>query len=226
MANSSDQDIDKIRAVINRVLNTRQESGGSRGKARAEILIHAIGVFSVRGLERTTVQDLLDAAGVSRRTFYKYFQNKEDVLEKLYIFSIENMILQFRQSTERSRSVEDVIARSCSLYFDYHLGMGPIIRLMMEEARRANSVLAPHRDTAYRTVAEVMRAEMYRHTGRDLDIMLYMGLIWLLESYSSHLLAKPEYSPQEIEHYKRIVSGIVEAVLIGKADFQKLQTHA
>jgi len=219
-------ELDAIREIINRVLNAQHdESAVGRAHARTEILIHSIAVFSRRGLERTTVQDLLDAAKISRRTFYKYFRNKFDVLESIYQISVENMILRFRRESERSRSLSEVVRSSCNIYFDYHLSLGPIIRLMMEEARRADSVLAPHRDTAYKAVAEVMRAEMQRVTGRELDKLVYLTLIWTLESYSLYLLSNTDCSAETVTHYKNIMTGIAEAILSGQADWSKLSAQ-
>ena len=37
--------------------------------AKADVLFNAIGVFASKGIADTTVQDLLDAANISRRTF-------------------------------------------------------------------------------------------------------------------------------------------------------------
>jgi hypothetical protein len=118
--------------------------------------------------------------------------------------------------------VTEVIGKICNIYFDYHLSLGAIIRLMMEEARRADSALAPHRDTAYREVADVMRAEMQRVTGRELDTLVYMTLIWMLESYSLYLLNNTDCSQETISRYKRIMTGMAEAVLAGQADWDKL----
>lgn len=219
-------ELEAIREIINRVLNAQRDNGTTgRAHARTEILIHSITVFSRRGLERTTVQDLLDAANISRRTFYKYFRNKFDVLESIYQISIENMILRFRRESERSRSVTEVVRNSCNIYFDYHLSLGPIIRLMMEEARRADSVLAPHRDTAYKAVAAVMRAEMQRVTGRELDELVYLTLIWTLESYSLYLLNHTDCSAETVSRYKEVMTGIAGAILSGQADWSKLSVQ-
>ena len=146
MQNKS-SDIDAIRQVVNQVLEVHaREEGGQRSQARAEILIHSMQVFAQRGLQRTTVQHLLDASDVSRRTFYKYFRNKMDVLESIYRIFVDNMLLHFHKEVKQAGSAKDIIRNTTKVYFAYHVSMGPIIKLMMEEARSSASALAPHRE--------------------------------------------------------------------------------
>lgn len=49
-------------------------------QTRAEISTAAIALFAERGYGSTTMEDVATAAGVSRRTAYRYFSNKEDLL--------------------------------------------------------------------------------------------------------------------------------------------------
>jgi len=57
---------------------------GLRARHRIETRTHladaAVRLFSERGYEATSVDDIADAAGVSLRTFFRYFAGKDDVL--------------------------------------------------------------------------------------------------------------------------------------------------
>ncbi|MFP1682283.1 TetR/AcrR family transcriptional regulator [Alloalcanivorax sp. C16-1] len=209
-------DLDAIRQVVNQVLEAHaEEEGGQRSQARAEILIHSMHVFAQRGLARTTVQHLLDAAKVSRRTFYKYFRNKMDVLEHIYRIFIDNMLLHFHQEMRQARSVRAIIHNTTKVYFDYHLSMGPVINLMMEEARSSGSALAPHRERAQRIAAQVVTAEINRLTGRQLDPLVLRTMLWILENYSLYIFENGAFSAERLEECQRVMIGIAEAVVLG-----------
>ncbi|MBZ2189462.1 TetR/AcrR family transcriptional regulator [Alcanivorax sp. JB21] len=216
----SNQDLDAIREVVNQVLDAYQGQDRSvqRSQARAEILIHSMAVFAQRGLHRTTVQHLLDAANISRRTFYKYFRNKVDVLENIYRIFVENMILRFQQQVNRSNTVRDIIRNTTDIYFEYHVSMGPVIRLMMEEARRSGSALAPYRENGQNLAVEILAKEIHRLIGKRFDPLVLRTLLWSLENYSIYLLADGKLSDAEVTRCKRVMTGIAEAVVLGEAD--------
>ena len=216
----SNQDLDAIREVVNQVLDAYQGQDRSvqRSQARAEILIHSMAVFAQRGLHRTTVQHLLDAANISRRTFYKYFRNKVDVLENIYRIFVENMILRFQQQVNRSNTVRDIIRNTTDIYFEYHVSMGPVIRLMMEEARRSGSALAPYRENGQNLAVEILANEIHRLIGKRFDPLVLRTLLWSLENYSIYLLADGKLNDAEVTRCKRVMTGIAEAVVLGEAD--------
>jgi AcrR family transcriptional regulator len=51
-----------------------------RERARVDVARVAMRLFSERGYEATTVQDIAEAADISYRTFFRYFATKEDVV--------------------------------------------------------------------------------------------------------------------------------------------------
>jgi AcrR family transcriptional regulator len=63
---------------------TRRAGGGIQHRkqdfVRGEIFGAAIGLFSTHGYEATTVEQIATAAGVSRRTFFRYFASKDDLM--------------------------------------------------------------------------------------------------------------------------------------------------
>ena len=48
--------------------------------SKGELELLALELFAERGFERTTVEDLAEAAGIGRRTFFRYFPSKNDVV--------------------------------------------------------------------------------------------------------------------------------------------------
>jgi AcrR family transcriptional regulator len=64
----------------------------SREARRAQILERALDVFAERGYYRTSVTDLVKAAGVARGTFYLYFDGKE----ALFLELLEQLLSKFR----------------------------------------------------------------------------------------------------------------------------------
>jgi AcrR family transcriptional regulator len=52
----------------------------TRRAVRAELAELAVGLFVERGFDATTVDDIAAAAGLSRRSFFRYFPSKEDVV--------------------------------------------------------------------------------------------------------------------------------------------------
>ncbi|HLK26359.1 MAG TPA: TetR/AcrR family transcriptional regulator [Caulobacteraceae bacterium] len=50
---------------------------------RAELIDCAQGLFLSKGYERTTINDVIDATGLSKGAFYHHFRAKEDLLEAI-----------------------------------------------------------------------------------------------------------------------------------------------
>jgi mycofactocin system transcriptional regulator len=54
--------------------------GRPRGTSRRQLEVIALRLFSGQGFDETTIEQIAATAGVSRRTFFRYFGSKADVL--------------------------------------------------------------------------------------------------------------------------------------------------
>ncbi|MFF1724295.1 TetR family transcriptional regulator [Streptomyces sviceus] len=61
-------------------------------RTREALLRVAIELFTTRGYEQTTVDDIADAVGVSQRTFFRYFAGKEDAALALDAMTVSNFV--------------------------------------------------------------------------------------------------------------------------------------
>jgi AcrR family transcriptional regulator len=52
----------------------------TRRAVRAELASRALELFAEHGFDETTVDDIAQAAGMSKRSFFRYFPSKEDVV--------------------------------------------------------------------------------------------------------------------------------------------------
>ena len=182
------------------------------------------GVFAERGLAETTVEDLLRAAGVSRRTFYKSFANKEAVLAAVYdartallLSTIRARPFQRRQpdasgstdasSDARSAAAMAALVTGLNLYLDYHAKSGPLLLVLIEEAGRSGSLLAPRRQA----LREELIAFMDEAAG-GADRLLCIAMLSALEGLSLHLL-RSDFSKGDLGSAKRIMKTMLERLL-------------
>ena len=76
-------------------LNVPPGGGGQPGRrrvtSRAELEQVAFDLFAANGFEQTTVEDIAAAAGIGRRTFFRYFPSKNDIPWGMFEVELERM---------------------------------------------------------------------------------------------------------------------------------------
>lgn len=89
---------------------------------RQAIAHAALDLFASRGFERTTVDDIAAAAGVSRRSFFRYFASKDDVMSQqlvAYGDALVEAIAAVPRTYAPREVVRDVVLRIAARIAEY-----------------------------------------------------------------------------------------------------------
>lgn len=65
-------------------------------KRKKELLETAYELFTVKGYENTSVDEIIDKAGIAKGTYYYYFSSKEQMLEEVIDMMLEKQIEKAR----------------------------------------------------------------------------------------------------------------------------------
>ena len=79
---------------------------------RERMLAAVIDVVSDVGYASMTVSDVISRAGVSRRTFYEHFVNKEDVFLAAYDHVVEEVIAEVSAAYDQGEAWIDKVERA------------------------------------------------------------------------------------------------------------------
>jgi AcrR family transcriptional regulator len=178
--------------------------------ARGPILAAALRVFTKRGVDETRVEDILVAANIARRTFYKYFSSKEDVLAALYDVTTEELIRSVEDSRKREPGLAG-IHRGIDTYLDFHKSV-PALRELIELGLRSSSLLAPRRRWVRDEFVHIMDDAVRQLDGRRLDPLLYYALLSALEGLSLQVLDDGA-KPADLERARKVIHALLDQAL-------------
>lgn len=86
--------------MTDRARGTPPETEGLRERkqreTRARIAAKGFALFLERGYDQTTLDDIADAAGISRRTFFSYYKSKDDIIIAWQLDGWQAMLAQLR----------------------------------------------------------------------------------------------------------------------------------
>lgn len=189
-------------------------------RPRVEIVRAAVDVFAQRGVKATRVEDILVAAGVARRTFYKHFESKHGVLGAVYEIFAEELIGGITAATAAGNDLFEAMELALGAYLEVHVTHPVIVRVLIEEAIRSDSALAPLRRSFRKQVLGALDGVIVATTGQRLDPFLSIALISGLEGLSLELVSEAP-TPERVERAKRAILALIKLVLANGDDLPK-----
>jgi mycofactocin system transcriptional regulator len=135
----------------------------ARGEARARVEQAALDLFALKGFEAVIIDDIAAAAGISRRTFFRYFATKADAVWgnfAAHTARLERLLADTDPG-------QPVLASVCAAYIevnDYAAGELPLLRERMQLILTEPALLA-HSQLRYADVDRVVAEHVARRTG-------------------------------------------------------------
>ena len=184
------------------------------------IVAGAARVFATKGFRATSVEDLLEAAKVSRRTFYRLFESKEDVALALYNFGTKNLIENWKRAIASSDNPLEQFARCIDLHLKNAASVGRLVFVLGGEASRQESPLHTRRMEVHDQLVEILRAA-HPDTAR-LDPLLVRTTIFALEAITRQVLTDGDegrkVSPESVDRARKVMTRLVSGGFAGSGE--------
>ncbi len=177
-------------------------------------------VFAQKGFRAASVEDLLEAAKVSRRTFYRLFESKEDVALALYIFGTQVLVDTCKQAIATSNNPLEQFSLCIDIHLKRAASMGRLLFVLGGEASRQESPLHTRRMAVYDLLVEMLRGA-HPDTAR-LDPLMVRTTIFALEALSRQVLTEGDegrnVNPKTLERARRVMVRLVTAGFAGSGE--------
>jgi len=190
---------------------------------RNEIYKAAIELFLVEGFEATTIDDIARAAGVSRRSMFRYFRSKNDLLAHSVMSYRDALVAAIHGCAPLSSplSLLRQAVASAALYVGSHPLSRKVIRIASDSigARQAHQSRMPEladslSEAFALKLAPAKRSEDVPHMLAELTILIMNVAIrsWYLERYSD-LPAAAEKTLGDLAGFFRPTAGFDPQVM-------------
>ncbi len=158
--------------------------------SHGNLLAAALGVFEKKGYAAARVEDILEAAGIARRTFYRYFKSKDDVLAALYGVAMNEILASIALASSETDPLLGV-QRAIDVYLDYVVTNGATLRVLLGQAVQRDSPLYAMRQSFRATLVNVL-TDVARRKKKDRHPLVFIAIISALEGMSLELLETPD----------------------------------
>src|SRR6476469_916905 len=134
---------------------------------RDRILAAVAEACSAKGYGEMSVEDIIAAAGVSRRTFYEHFKNKEHAFLAAYDAVVVQLFGRVNGAVEAAETIQDKI-RACLGAFLVFLASEPAFaRMCIVDVLAAGSEAVARRDGAIRGFSQLILVNVRTVFGDD-----------------------------------------------------------
>jgi AcrR family transcriptional regulator len=181
--------------------------------ARDVILRGAAEAFGRSGYAHTSVQDILQAAGVSRRTFYRVFRSKDDVFRVLFDRAVETALQLIRDAVAVAATPAAKVEAGLQAYLGAHLAIGSLARVLLLEQFPPGSTFGRRREAAVEAFIQLIEHEVRGLRRVRIDPLLIRGVVAALDYVAIQLVGESRQGAFDAERGQRVMYRILAASL-------------
>ncbi len=184
---------------------------------RGMVMMAAAKTFAERGYRAVSVEDLLSAANISRRTFYKAFSSKDDVGLALYRFGTDILVDACRRALVEDQDLLTRILACIDLHLRNAASMGRLVYVLGGEAHHQDSPLFAVRMGVHQRLVEMLLAA---DRERKVDPLFVRTLVLALEAMVRSVLAEGDegrkVTDANIARARKVMARIVTGAIAGE----------
>lgn len=169
---------------------------------KSRILAGTAIAIARHGLRDSSVEHILEAAGFSRRTFYKAFRSKDAAVEALFQGCAELLVVAVRHSVERADSPAEKVIAAVDCYLELLELGGPVLISLQAEAIRPDSALAVHREFVFQALVSLLDLHVRASLGMAVDPYVFRCLLMGMEGLIIEAERRGEFTVRERERVR------------------------
>ncbi|GAE26968.1 transcriptional regulator [Halalkalibacter wakoensis JCM 9140] len=98
----------------------------------------SISLFGQNGFTETSIQDIVEALGVTKGTFYYYFKSKEELLMEIHLRYIEDLLKGQNEIVSKESTQEQKLFEMVYMLMQHIEGHGQSARVFFREMQHLN----------------------------------------------------------------------------------------
>lgn len=158
---------------------------------RRQLLDVARDVFADQGFHATSMDDLAEAAGITKPVLYQHFDNKRALYVELLEDVGERLLAEIREATAHAATGREQVERGFAAYFRFVAANESAFRLMFGASVRNDAEFAVVAERVIGQVAEVVSGLIDVGAPTYQRLALAHAVVGMAEATSRRLIAEP-----------------------------------
>ena len=180
------------------------------------LLSHAFSLFMNKGIPNTTISDITEHAGVGKGTFYFYFRDKDDLIEKLIAQKAAQLLTHSLTELQKKEalSVEDSFVFIANDLIEQLMNDSMLLRFLNKNLNYGIYKNAMEREDVKEEFDIIAKFyEIIETDGSEWnDPMLMLYTVVELVSSTCHSIIL-EQQPVDYEHYKPYLEACIRSIV-------------